>query len=183
MALPRTTVAPVSDAELRGDIARVIGRRPLFFVCALVLLIHDDQPQPLDRREERRTRADDHIHFARADAPPLVQPLAVGQSAVQQRDPTRETSRVARHRLWRQRDLRHQRDAPLAPRDHRRERLKVDLGLAAAGDAMQQERSAAGLRACQDSLSAADCSVVREVAAYEDICARRGDRAAPRPLR
>ena len=139
---------------MRGDIARVIGRRALFLVCALVLLVHDDQPQPLNWREERRTRADDDIHFTRADAPPLVQPLAIGQPAMQQRDTTRETSRVARHRLWRQRDLRHQRDAPLATRDHRRERLKVDLGLAAAGDAMQQERSAAGLRARQDFLRA-----------------------------
>ena len=47
-----------------------------------MLLVHDDEPDALERREHRRPRADDDVDVAAADAVPLVVALAVGQAAV-----------------------------------------------------------------------------------------------------
>ena len=67
---------------------------------------------------------------------------------MQHGDPAREALGEAAHRLRRQRDLRHQHDAALAERDRLLERPQVDLRLAAAGDAVQQERLSASARRC-----------------------------------
>src|SRR5579885_790934 len=56
------------------------------------------------------------------------------------RHAVRETRRHALHGLRGESDFRHQHDAAFAPGDNRGQRLQIDLGLAAAGHAMQQNR-------------------------------------------
>jgi hypothetical protein len=51
-----------------------------------VLLVDHDQPEPLDRREDRRARPDRDPRLARAQPPPLVVALALAERGVQQRD-------------------------------------------------------------------------------------------------
>ena len=49
-----------------GDVARVIPRRLLLLVGAVVLLVDDDQAEAGDGREDRGAHADDHVHVAAA---------------------------------------------------------------------------------------------------------------------
>ena len=73
-----------------------------------MLLVDDDQAEPLERREDRRPRADDDVDVAAADALPLIVALAVGQAAVLDRDAVAERLAEQRGDGRRQRDLRHQ---------------------------------------------------------------------------
>ena len=57
---------------------------------------------------------------------------------MQDREAVAEPRPEARHRLRRQADLGDEDDRPLAPRQRRLDRGEVDLGLARAGDAVQQ---------------------------------------------
>ena len=63
-----------------------------------MLLVHDDQPERPDRREDRRPRADDDVDVAAPDALPLVVALAVGQAAVLDRDALAERAAEERRR-------------------------------------------------------------------------------------
>ncbi len=47
-----------------------------------MLFVDDDQAELVERREDRRPRADDDVDLAAPDALPLIVPLAVGQAAV-----------------------------------------------------------------------------------------------------
>ena len=60
-----------------GDVAGVVARVALLLVGGVVLLVDDDQPEALDRGEDRRARADGDPRLARAQAPPLVVALAL----------------------------------------------------------------------------------------------------------
>ena len=70
VALPRTTTAPSFRARTIGDFARVIARRLALLVARLVLLVDDDGAEVVERREDRRARADGDplAPFARARA-------------------------------------------------------------------------------------------------------------------
>ena len=105
----------------------------------VVLLVDDHDAERAHRREHRRARAERDADLARAQPPPRRQPLARRQPAVQHRDVLAEARAEARRQLRRQRDLghQHQRAAPGRPR--RGDHAQVDLGLARAGDAVQQE--------------------------------------------
>ena len=103
-----------------------------------MLFVDDDQADVLERREHRRARADDDVHVAAADALPLIVPLAVREAAVLDGDAVAEALAEERRDDRRERDLRHEHEhAPARVADARRE-PQVDLGLAAAGDAVQQ---------------------------------------------
>ena len=65
---------------------------------------------------------------------------------MQHRERSREACREARDELRRQRDFRHQHQRLFAARDDVGDRAQVDLGLAAAGHAMQHERRIAPMR-------------------------------------
>ena len=121
-------------------LARVVARRAVLLERRLVLFVEDDEAEVLQRREQRRTRADCDARLALQQALPLAAALRVGEAAVQHRD-IGETRREATDRLRRQRDLGHEHDAGAAARADFFEDAKVDLGLAAAGDAVQQERA------------------------------------------
>ena len=96
------------------------------------------RPRPLDRREDRRARADRDPRLARAQPPPLVVALALAERGVQQRDGVAEARLEAPDRLRRQRDLRHEHDHALPALERPRRGAQVDLGLARAGDAVQE---------------------------------------------
>ena len=73
-----------------------------------MLLVHDDQPERLERREDRRARADDDVDVAAPDALPLIVALAVREPAVLNRDAVAERAAERGRDCGRQRDLRHQ---------------------------------------------------------------------------
>jgi hypothetical protein len=62
-----------------GDLARVVARVALLLVGRVVLLVDDDQAEPVDRREHGRARPDADPRLARAEPVPLVAPRAGGE--------------------------------------------------------------------------------------------------------
>ncbi len=121
-----------------GDGAGVVTGVALLLVGGVVLLVDDDQAEVVQRREDGRARADADARLAAAQALPFVVALAVGEGRVQDREAVAEPRPEARDRLRRQADLGDQHDRPLAARQRRLDRGEVDLGLARAGDAVQQ---------------------------------------------
>ena len=128
-----------------GDAAGVVARVALVLVAGVVLLVDDDQAEVGQRREDRRAGAHADPRRPAAQAHPLVVALAVGELGVQDRDGVAEARDEARHDLRGQRDLgdEHEHRAPLLERRVRG--VQVDLGLARARHALQQQQLA-GLR-------------------------------------
>ena len=137
-----------------GDVAGVVARVALVLVGAVVLLVDDDQPEPLDRREDGRARADADARAAVAQAAPLVVALAGGELGVQHRDGVAEAVDEAADDLRRQRDLGDEHDHAAVLLERGRGGAQVDLGLARAGDAVQQQRRGGAGRAIAASISA-----------------------------
>ena len=107
-----------------------------------MLLVHDDEAEPLERREHGGARADHDVHVAAADALPLIVPLAVRERAVLDGDARAERAAEQRGHRRRQRDLGHHASAPAVPERHDPlGQAQIDLGLAAAGDAVQQRHA------------------------------------------
>jgi hypothetical protein len=110
-----------------------------------VLLVDDDQAEVGKRQEERRTRADDDARPRRRRSPrqPCRVPHRAGVSFGMPDSPARRRSGgLKRSSHCRgQGDFRqqHQRLAPC--RQGRGDRLEIDLGLARAGDAVEQRRA------------------------------------------
>ena len=80
--------------QIVGRVARMIVRfrNPgRLFVAGVMLFIQHDQPEVLQRREERRSRADNDRYRATARPLPGVITLAHGQAAVHKRHLPRET--------------------------------------------------------------------------------------------
>ncbi len=122
-----------------GDTARVVTRVPLVLVGALLLLIDDDQAELAHRGEHRRARTHAHPRLAAAKSQPFVVALAAAKRRMQDRDHVAEARLKAPQHLWRQSDLGHQHDRRAAGLERRLHRMQIDLGLARAGDAVQQE--------------------------------------------
>ena len=124
-----------------GDIAPMIARRLVLLVGGLVLFIDDDQPQIVHRCEHRRARANHHPRLARRQRLPAVEPLALAEVAVpdDRAMPGRlEPPAQARHRLRRERHLRHEVDRAAARGEHLLHGPQVDFRFPRAGDAVQQ---------------------------------------------
>ena len=107
-----------------------------------MLLVDADEPETRQRGKDRRARPDHDRRRTGRDALPLVAPLGLGQRRVQHGDAVAEARSEAADRLRRERDLgdEHDHASPLLERGLRR--LEVDLGLAAAGRAVEQEATA-----------------------------------------
>src|SRR5205085_486820 len=73
-------------------------------------------------------------------APPLVEALARGKVAVQDGDALAEALLEPRGEHRRERDLRHEQQRLLSPPHRLTHHLDVHLGLAAAGDALEEKR-------------------------------------------
>ena len=137
---------PVVRARCAATAPRVVARVALVLVGAVVLLVDDDQAERSQRREHRRARADaDPRLAARAAAPTRRGARPRDELRVQHRDGVAEALDEARDDLRRQRDLGHEHDHALAPALERLgRRAQVDLGLARAGDAVQQQLARRG---------------------------------------
>ena len=135
-----------------------------------MLLVDDDEPDVGQRREDGQPRADDEVHVARPDPPPLVGPLARPDGRVDQRDPGVEVGPQPVDERQRQRDLGHQHERRPAGIETGGDRLDVDGRLAAAGDPSRS--SGVGSRA-------AIAAPIRPTAsACGPVSSRRGGTAA-----
>ena len=123
----------------QGQVAAVVAHPLRLFVGTLVLLVDHDHAQPLQRREQGRAGADHDHRLAAPDAAPLVETLAVGKPGVQDGDAAVEAALEAADQLRGERDLRHQHQRALAGGQGDGDGLQIDLGLAASGDAVQEE--------------------------------------------
>ena len=103
-----------------------------------MLLVDDDQAEVADRGEDRRARADADLRLAAAQALPLVEALAVGEGAVEDGEAVAEAGAEAGDGLRGEADLGDQDDRPAAAGERRLDRRQVDLGLARAGDAVEE---------------------------------------------
>ena len=133
--------SPLPLAAHARQLARVVARRVVRDVAALVLLVDDDEAHVLQRRKDRRARADDHAHLAPADAPPLVVTLARGQARVQHRGVLAKARAEPHDHLRRQRDFRHEHDGRLAQLGRVAHGADEHLRLAAARHAVEQKRA------------------------------------------
>ena len=143
------------DAEaLRAhyqQIARRITQPLLLLVGAVVLLVDDDQAQIAKRQERRRARADHHRRQTGARAQPGLRAFGLRHGRVVAGDVRAEAPREAFAQLRRQTDFRRQHQHLLASSDHVSGAPQVQLGLAAAGDPLQQGDREFSLRvAAQD---------------------------------
>ena len=107
-----------------------------------MLLVDHDQPEPVNRREDRRARPDDDPRLAARDPHALVAPFRIGEPGVEDRDAVAEPRAHPADRLRRQRDLRHEQDRPEPPLEHCSAGLEVDLGLPGSGRPVEQEGTA-----------------------------------------
>ena len=97
----------------------------------------------MHRREDGGARADRDPGLSRCDSLPLVAPFRVAQRRVENGDPVAEARAEAADRLRRERDLRYEHDRAATALESDLARTQVDLGLAAPGRAVEQERTAA----------------------------------------
>ena len=99
-----------------------------------------------DRREHRRARAEHDARLARHALAPGGEAFGVGERGMQHRHRNGETLAETPDELRREPDLRHQHQRALAAAQRSLDRVQIDLGLAAAGDAVQQEGREAPVR-------------------------------------
>ena len=106
-----------------------------------MLLVHDDQAEALDRREHRRAGADDDVDVRRAGCGAIDRAARrrTGRCAGSPRD-RRTAARNDADDRRRQRDFRHEHDDAAARSRDRARQPEIELGLAAAGHAVQQGR-------------------------------------------
>ena len=147
VAEPSTTGAAGALRAQDREIARRVAKAALLLLeRGVVFLVDDHDAEIRDRREHRRARAEHDARLARQALAPGRQPLGVGQRGVQQRQRHGEALAEARHQLRRETDLRHQHQRALSAPQRVLDRVQIDLGLAAAGDAVEQERREPSLR-------------------------------------
>ena len=101
-----------------------------------------DQPEIGDRCEQRRARADRHLHPPPAERLPGILALSRGQTTMKHRDVVAETRAETSDELWRERDLRDKEDGAAAQFASFVDGAEVHLGLSGTGDAVQKERLA-----------------------------------------
>src|SRR5436189_3483809 len=95
----------------QSNVTRVVaGRVVLLFVCPLVLLVHYDETEAGQGREDCRARAYYDVGVAVANAPPLVELLAGRELAVDERNPAGKACGEAMDSLRRERDFGHEHD-------------------------------------------------------------------------
>ena len=124
----------------------MVGGAVLLLEAAVVLLVHHDDGEVLHRREDGAAHAHADARLAAPQAQPLGVALGAGEAGVEQRDVVAEARAEAAGELRRQRDLRDQHQRALAGGARAGDRLEVDLGLAGAGDAVEEEGAGSSRR-------------------------------------
>ena len=129
------------------DVAAVVADAVLLLERRIVLFVDDDEREPGQRREDREPRAQDEVGLARRGRAPVAQPLARRKAAVQRhRSAAGQRARDALLELRGQIDLGHEDQRLSAGGNALGGRGEIDLGLAASGDALQQERRERAVR-------------------------------------
>jgi hypothetical protein len=132
-------------AQHRQVARRITEAALVLLERSVVLFVDDDEPEIGDRREHRRARAEHDARFSGNALAPGREPLGIGERGVQHRHRRIEALAETRDQLRREPDFRHQHQRALTASQRVVRRMEVHLGLAAAGDAIQQEgRKASG---------------------------------------
>ena len=104
-----------------------------------MFFVDHDQPKAWQRSEDGQARAQHHVGVAQVREHPMLQSLRRRQPAVQRDDAvTAEALGKAAMQLGRQVDLGHQHQSLSAGVEHALDFAQIDLGLAAAGGAVEQ---------------------------------------------
>jgi len=103
-----------------------------------MLLIHDDQPEVAERQEQGRPRADHQLRAALPDHAPQPPPFGLRRARMPFGGARAEARLHPRQEFRRQRDLGQQHQRLPAHREAFGHRLQIHLGLARAGDALQE---------------------------------------------
>ncbi len=122
-----------------GHRTGVIARIALVLVGGVVFLVDDDQPHIGQRREHGRAGPYAHAGLAAAQAQPFLLTLTLAEPRMEHRDDVAEAVLEAAHGLGSERDLRHEHNRAAPGGEHGLYGLEVHLGLARAGDSVQQE--------------------------------------------
>ena len=148
-----------------------------------MLLVHDDQTQRGERSEYRRARPHHYVEPAAARELPVAAPLSHREVAVQHADAAAEAAAELRQHLRAERHLRHQDQRLPSLIARRLRRAQVDLGLAAGGDAVEQDRREAwaGERRLDHAQRLALAGGERHAVAERELDAPVLGRLAPRP--
>ncbi len=125
-------------AAQHRHVAGLVDDAVLLLEGALMLLVDHDQAEIGIGQEQSRAGADHHAGLAEGHRPPVAPALGRAQLGMPFGRPHAEAGGEAVEPMRRQRDLRQQHQHLPSGRQRRRHRLEIDLGLAGAGDAVQQ---------------------------------------------
>ena len=116
----------------------VVAGSQLALVGALLLLIHDDQPQALKGGEKGGPGADHHLDLPLPRPLKLIVALPLGEPGIDDGHPVPEPPVKAHHRLVGEGDLRDQHDHLSPIPEHLVHHLHIHFRFSAAGDAVEQ---------------------------------------------
>ena len=122
------------------DRDRVVARNGVLLVRLIVRLVHDQEFDARQRREDRASSADDHVNLPASAGLPRIVAFAIREGRVEHRDAPPEGPFEALRRLRRKRDLRNENDRAPSARQDAPDGLHVDVRLSAACHAVQQRR-------------------------------------------
>jgi len=139
-----------------GEVAGVVFGRVLLFIGGFVFLIDDDESGIFDGGEDGRAGPDDDAGFASSDAVPFVEAFALGKVRVEDGGLIDEVVKAGFETLdglRRESDFGNKDDDVFSEVEGGAGGLKVDFGLAGAGDAVEEDRSGfVGVEAFDDGL-------------------------------
>src|SRR5262249_11137092 len=110
----------------------------LLFERTVVFFVDDDEPERGERHEDRAAGTDQYLCGTVAASLPHVDAFALAERGVIRRGITKSLA-TSHERLRRQRDHGNENERLLAALERRLDRLEIDLGLAAAGHAVDQK--------------------------------------------
>ncbi len=126
-------------AAHQREVACVVADAVLLLVAAVVFLVDHDQPGLRQRREHRRACAHDHPRFAAQAGGPGAGAFAIVEAGMQRMHRHAQALAEACQRLRGQADLGHQHQCLASPAQAVGDGVQIDLGLSAAGHAIEQE--------------------------------------------
>ncbi len=121
------------------QIPRMVAKAVLLLEGAVVLLVDDDDAEVVKRGEHRGAGADQDGGAAVAAGQPGIEPLPIVHGGVHRHHRYVEAAPEAVDGLWSESDLGHHYQRLFARLEQGLEDAQVNLGLAGAGDAIQQE--------------------------------------------
>ena len=129
---------PVPGAKVLGNVPCVIPGRIFRVVAALLLFVQDDDTQVLQRGKDGGAGAQHHTNLPTPDTLPLIIALRHTKSAVEHGHILSKIGGKFPHHLGCQHNLRHQDNGGSPLGQYLLNQLQIDLGLSAAGNALQQ---------------------------------------------